>query len=129
VAIKNENIMSFVGKWMEQEIITWSVETQTQKDILNNMYSVYVDISKTTTTTTTKPTEYTGYTPQNSRKLTSRRDQVRMPESHLGWRRKQLWGRGQRKGMMTWLGETIGKEKGEHDQVSGGTGVKPEGQL
>jgi hypothetical protein len=36
-----------------------------------------------------KNTEYSGYNPQNSRRLTSQRAQVRMPHSHLGGRRKQ----------------------------------------
>lgn len=34
-------------------------------------------------------TEYPGYNPQNSRKLTSQKAQVRMLQFHLGGRRKQ----------------------------------------
>ena len=54
-----------------------------------------------------KSTEYLGYNPQNSRRLTSRRAQVRMLQSHLGGREKQsqkakgasdLGERGERKG-------------------------------
>jgi hypothetical protein len=41
-----------------------------------------VDISQ-------KSREYLRYNPQNSRRLTSRRAQVRMLQSHLGGRRKQ----------------------------------------
>jgi hypothetical protein len=37
-AIKNEDILSFAGKWMELENIL-SVVTQTQKD-MNSMYSL-----------------------------------------------------------------------------------------
>ena len=38
-AIKNEDIMSFAGKWMELENITLSEVTQTQKDI-HGIYSL-----------------------------------------------------------------------------------------
>jgi hypothetical protein len=38
-AIKNENIMSFAGKWMELEDIILSEFTQTQKD-MHGMYSL-----------------------------------------------------------------------------------------
>jgi hypothetical protein len=41
-----------------------------------------VDISQ-------KSTEYPRYNPQNSKKLTNRRIQVRTPQSHLKGRRKQ----------------------------------------
>jgi hypothetical protein len=39
-------------------------------------------------------TEYPGYKPQNSKRLTSRKAQVSMPQSHLTDRRKQSqeWG-------------------------------------
>jgi hypothetical protein len=37
-AIKNENILSFAGKWMEPENIILSDITQTQKD-MHGMYS------------------------------------------------------------------------------------------
>jgi hypothetical protein len=40
-AIKNEDIMHFKGKWMEQEDITLSEVTQTQKD----MHGMYLLIS------------------------------------------------------------------------------------
>ena len=36
-AIKNENILSFAGKWMELENIILSEVTQTQKD-MHGMY-------------------------------------------------------------------------------------------
>jgi hypothetical protein len=39
LAIKNKNILSFVGKWMELENIILSEVTQTQKDI-HPMYSL-----------------------------------------------------------------------------------------
>jgi hypothetical protein len=38
-AIKNKDIMSFAGKWMELENIILSGVTQTQKDI-HGMYSL-----------------------------------------------------------------------------------------
>ena len=38
-AIKNEDIMSFAGKWLELENIMLSEVTQTQKD-LHGMYSL-----------------------------------------------------------------------------------------
>ena len=38
-AIKNEDIMSFAGKWIELENIILGEVTQTQKDILG-MYSL-----------------------------------------------------------------------------------------
>ena len=41
LAIKNKNVMSFVGKWMELENIILSEATHTQKD----MYDVYSLIS------------------------------------------------------------------------------------
>jgi hypothetical protein len=38
-AIKNEGILTFVGKWMELENIILSKVTQTQKD-MHGMYSL-----------------------------------------------------------------------------------------
>jgi hypothetical protein len=38
-AIKNKDILSFAGKWMELENITLSEVTQTQKD-MHGMYSL-----------------------------------------------------------------------------------------
>jgi hypothetical protein len=38
-AIKNKDILSFAGKWMELEKITLSELTQTQKD-MHGMYSL-----------------------------------------------------------------------------------------
>jgi hypothetical protein len=54
-----------------------------------------------------KRTEYLGYNPQNSRRLTFRRAQLRMFKSYLGGRRKQSleaekrrnqWERGEEEG-------------------------------
>ena len=70
-----------------------------------------MDISK-------KSTEYPGYNPQNSRRLTSQRAQVRMPQSHLGGRKKQSQ-EGERNGE-TWMGNETGRERVEYDQVLGG---------
>ena len=39
IAIKNEDIMKFVGKWMELENIILSEVTQTQKD-MHGMYTL-----------------------------------------------------------------------------------------
>jgi hypothetical protein len=38
-AIKNEDILSFVGKWMEQENIVLGEVTQTQK-VMHSMFSL-----------------------------------------------------------------------------------------
>lgn len=76
-----------------------------------------------------KNIEYPGYNPQKSRRLTSRRAQMNMHQSHLGGRKKAVtgvwggvgggegregpgWEREQRGKVGTWLG-------------IGGTGVKP----
>jgi hypothetical protein len=42
-----------------------------------------------------KSSEYPGYNPQTSRRLTIRRAQVRMLQSHLGGRRKKTQVRGE----------------------------------
>jgi hypothetical protein len=56
-----------------------------------------VDISKKTKQNKTKQNkkpEYPRYSPQNSKRLTSRRALLRTPQSHLEGRRKQSqWGR------------------------------------
>ena len=44
-AIKNEDILSFAGKWMRQENIILSEGTQTQKNKLG-MCSLIMDIGK-----------------------------------------------------------------------------------
>jgi hypothetical protein len=47
---------------------------------------------------------------------------VRMSQSHLGQRRKQLQEGGERVGG-TWVGKETGSGRGEHDQeLAGGTG-------
>ena len=43
-AIKNENILSFTGKWMEVENIILSEVTQTQKD-MHDMYSLIREVN------------------------------------------------------------------------------------
>ena len=43
--IKNDNILSFAGKWMELENIILSEVAQTQKD-MHGMYSLIMDIGK-----------------------------------------------------------------------------------
>jgi hypothetical protein len=45
-----------------------------------------------------KSTEYPGYNPQDSRRLTSQRNQVQVTQSHLGGIRKQSWGGGRERG-------------------------------
>ena len=62
--IKNKNIMSFSGKWMELDNIILSEVTQTQKD----MHSM----SSLVTGYTSKSTEYLGYYLQNFRSLTTK---------------------------------------------------------
>jgi hypothetical protein len=52
---KNEDIMSFAGKWMELDHIIQSEITYTQKD-MHSMYSLIIDISQ-------KSTAYLGYSP------------------------------------------------------------------
>jgi hypothetical protein len=66
-AIKNEAIMSFTDKWMELENIILSEVSQTQKD-MHGIYSLISGYSPKK-----KPTEYPGYNPKNSRRLTSQR--------------------------------------------------------
>jgi len=93
---------------MELENTIPSEVTQTQKD----MHGVYSLISgykqKTKQNKTKQNPEYPGYSPQNSKRLTSLRAQVRTSQSHLGGRRKQskeerdggkvLGGKGDREG-------------------------------
>jgi hypothetical protein len=64
LASKNEDIMSFAGKWMELENIILSEVTKTQKDI----HCIHSLIGYQP-----KSTEYLGYNPQNLRILTSRK--------------------------------------------------------
>jgi hypothetical protein len=59
-----------------------------------------VDISKKEE----KSTEHPRYSPQNSKRSTSRRAQVKIPQSHLGKRRKQSQVRMDRG---TWEGERL----------------------
>ena len=59
-ASKNEDILSFAGKWMELENTILSEANQTQKGI-----HWLVDISQ-------KSTEYLGYNPQTVGSVTSR---------------------------------------------------------
>jgi hypothetical protein len=75
-----------------------------------------------------KSTEYLRYNPQNSRRLTSRRVQVRMFKFHLGREKKAVTGgRGKERGI--WVGKGRGRVKGEGDQVWGwGRQRSPEGQ-
>ena len=109
--------MSFAGKWMELENIILSEVTQTPK------YAWFVFTNKWILDTQ-KSTEYLGYIPQNSRRLTSQRAQVRMLQSYLGGRRKQYLGEegGRNLGVR-------GEGKGKMGTLSGtgrqGTGVKP----
>jgi hypothetical protein len=98
-AIKNEDILIFSAKWMELRNIILSEVTQTQ----NGMPGMYSLISgywpqKTKQTNKTKlktkenkknHTEYPKYSPQNSKSLTRSCAQMRMPQSHLGERKKQ----------------------------------------
>ena len=66
-AIKNEDILSFAGKWMELENIILSEVTQTQKD-MHGMYS----LAKKKNERKKKPhTEYTRYSPQISKGSTN----------------------------------------------------------
>jgi hypothetical protein len=61
-AIKNEEILSFAGKWMELENIILSEVIQTQKD-MHGMYSL---ISRSPPPPQ-KSTDYPRYSPQNSK--------------------------------------------------------------
>ena len=58
-AIKNEDILSFAGKWKELENIILSEVTQTQKDT-DGMYSLISGYYP-------KSTECPGYNPQNEK--------------------------------------------------------------
>jgi hypothetical protein len=79
-AIKNKDILCFLGKWLELENITLSVITQTQK---NAWYALSnkVMLAKNST-------EYPRSCPQNSKCLTSWRAQLRTAQALLGGRRK-----------------------------------------
>jgi hypothetical protein len=100
---------------MELGNIILSEVTQTQKG-MHGMYSSVI-LAK-------KSAEYPGYSPQNTKRLTSQRAQVRTPQSHLRERRKQSWGWGGKGG--TWVKMGTGRGRREHDQVlGGGKGLKP----
>jgi hypothetical protein len=69
--------------------------------------------------------EYLGYNPKISRRITSRRAQMRMLQSHLGGRRKQSQEGGRDLG-----GRRQGEREKEHDQVWGRKkGEKPWGPV
>jgi hypothetical protein len=106
-AIKNEDILSFSGKWMELENIILSEVTQTQKD-MHGMYS------QTNKQTNKHHTEYPRYSPQNSKRSTSWSAQVRTPQSHLGERKKQT---------------QVGREEGPGRESVWGGGSVGEGNL
>ena len=78
--------MRLIGIQMELENTMVSEVTQTQKNI-HGIYSLKMDISQkpktkqNQTKQTTKNTEYTGYSPQNSKISTSCNTQVKMPRS------------------------------------------------
>jgi hypothetical protein len=77
-----------------------------------------VDISKN------KRTEYLGYNPQNSGRLTSRRAQSEDGSILLGWEKKAITG-GSREGG-SWVEKGTWRGRGKHDQVLGrGKGLKP----
>jgi hypothetical protein len=80
--IKNEDILSFTGKWMELESIILSEVTQTQKN-----YVCYVHTNKWILAK--KYSKYPRYSPKTSKRLTGQRTQGSTPLSHLGGRRKQ----------------------------------------
>ena len=72
--IKNENILSFSGKWTELENIILCEVTQTQKD-MHSMSSLINGYKP-------KSTEYLGYNLQKLGSLTIK-SQVRILQSHL----------------------------------------------
>ena len=61
-AIKNKDILSFAGTWMELENIILSEVTHTQKD-MHGMTNKWI-LSQ-------KSTEYPRYSPQNSKRSTN----------------------------------------------------------
>ena len=105
--IKNEDIISFACKWMELENIILSEVTQSKGICMVTNKWIFAK----------NCTEFRGYNPQNSRRLTSQRNQMRIPQSHLGGRRKQSqkWGGRDRGGDEYGVGGRIG----DHDQILG----------
>jgi hypothetical protein len=80
-AIKKEGILSFAGKGLKLENTTLNEVTQTP-NYTHGIYSILSGYYQ-------KSTEYSRYSQQNSKRSTSSSTQVRMPQSHLGGRRKQ----------------------------------------
>jgi hypothetical protein len=113
-AIKNEDILSFAGKWMEVENIILSEVTQTQKDI-HGMYSL---ISGYLSKKIVENSHDTAHRTQKFNKLKNPSEDASVP---LGGRRKQP--QGGRKGG-AWKGKVMGG--GERDLVLGrGKGLNP----
>jgi hypothetical protein len=97
--------MSFAGRWWKLENIILREETRAQKD----MHGIYSLISGYWP----KSTEYLGYNSQNVKRLTNRKAQVKMLQSHLEGARDSLeWERGE------------GREKGNRLRY-GGAEEKP----
>jgi hypothetical protein len=87
-AIKNEDILTSIGEWMRLENIILSEVIQTQKAMhgIHSLISGYYISQKRKKKKI--HTEYTRYSPQNSKGSTSGSAQVKMPQSQLGERRK-----------------------------------------
>jgi hypothetical protein len=94
-SIKNRDILSFACKWIELKNTILSEVTQTQKD-KHGIYSTNKWILGKK-----KKTEKPRYSPQNSKKSTSRSAQLKMSQYHLGKRRKQS--KVEREGKWTWV--------------------------
>ena len=84
--------------------------------VLTNKWILSKNIHKNKNNSNNNKTEYPGYNSQNSRRLTSQRAQVRIPQSHLRRRRKQSQVRG-KEGPRWERGQ--GGEKGNMIRYSG----------
>ena len=111
---KNEDILSFASKWMEHHH-EWDNSDP-------KVHALYVLRKKTEKK---KSTECPRYSPQNSKRSTSWSAQVRVPQSHLGWWRKESQ---VEREWETWEEKWTGGIRGKADLVLGeGKRLKPWG--
>jgi hypothetical protein len=83
--LKNKNIISFAGKWMELENIILSEVSQTQKDACG-MYSLISGYESK------ESTNYRGYNPQNARRFYKQKGQSEDASIPLGKEKKSIKG-------------------------------------
>ena len=119
LAIKNEDIMSFAGKWMELENILSEV-TQIQKDMYSHVLTNNWILAKK------KQYRIPRIQPTELKKVNRPKGPRENASTHLGGRRKESRRAGGREG--TGWENGVGRGKGEHDQVWGTQERSPEGQ-